>query len=553
MRVFKRASFWVAFCALLLLSTCTHSSLSYSALCARCLQHQHGVEYSILGLRYSHHEWLSQGVGGLMSPAIFSPHIAPVDPHIYDEIFGRPCQHSFIRAGFCRSSFGVTGCGAFGGSDQYGVREALIENLYGAWRRIPDRELARATYAYIEELSPIVTGQSRLELSPTFLQFEAQRPDSSLGILMRGLPLVTTEAEWAKLLRDARQGNGDTGLLQDIPLLAARLQFKDPIVRAQVVDQLASLDQPEAWEVIATVLRDDDIGGKAMDHILDARKFPLFEKVLQARIPGFVDGSTDFFVDESTDVWQPFAGVASRLKDLSDAEVRSLFGHYGPLVNNLCVSIIRQGNRIDFLEQLLEYLNRSQWPGYVPAIESLLKGPDPFTQIDPKTRQPAEDPWRTILALRGRSASAGHPRTNQLIQEAITLGAQPDPAHWPKLRDVYRGWLTEGGNVWDAAAFAQAMAASDPARTADFLDAELTRFDGDDSSRAAALAGMGILANPANLPALEATAKPAAGRLFVNPSYYGIYYRYAVHRCRRLHLWRLSRNADGTYVLLKPE
>lgn len=117
----------------LLFGTCGRSSVSYSAICAQCLQHARGVEKELLGFPYYSRQRLSQNPGGLMSPAIFSPPVAQIDPAIYEQIFGRPCEHFFVRGGFCRYSWGMVGCGSHGAARQFGFRDALIEQLYRAY------------------------------------------------------------------------------------------------------------------------------------------------------------------------------------------------------------------------------------------------------------------------------------------------------------------------------------------------------------------------------------------------------------------------------------
>jgi hypothetical protein len=567
MKLFKRSGFRVALVLLLLLSTCTQSTLSYSAICARCLQHQRGVEHSILGIRYSHREVLTQSTGGLMSPAIFSGPIAKIDPHIYDEIFGHPCEHCFVRAGFCRSSFGVTECGSFGGEGQYRLRDAVTENLYRTYQRLPNRELARATFALLDEVYPLTAGKE-----DAYSRYLHEMPDDPANILVSGLTLITNEDQWREVLRAARERNVHLPLLSDPALVAAGLQIPDRAVRLQVIDQLAALDQPAAWDAIVSVLHDEEIGVHAQQRVFWRHKFALFDAALDAEFRK-VDMGRD------GDWLLPFSGTASDLKDLKDEEIRALLAQGKPRVDVLCFNIICQGNRVQFLDELLALLNRDQravnvaaskglvrdtfdrviTPGQpaaaAEAIKSLLKAPDPL-RLTVENHQRKPDPWKEMRSGGGDRSwdkSAPHRRMQALEKEAVALGTQPGPAHWPRLRELYRGWLAEGGNEWYAAAFGQAMAESDPTRTADFLAGELTRSDADQESMGDALASMGVIANPANVAALEGFAETPAGRSMLGNDHYRQLYQYALHRCRLMHRWRLTRNPDSTWVIVKPE
>ena len=182
----------------MMLGTCSRSTLSYGAICARCLQHASGIEKSIFGVRYYRKAVHRQASGGLMSPDIFGPPIAQIDPHLYEEISGHACAHLFMRTGFCRYSSGMVGCGSFGGR-QYQFRNALIENLYRAYLRVPDKPLARESFELIDQLFPVSSDRSA-ERPPMQHPLEAEAlPNEPLSILLRGLALVSSTTEWRRV------------------------------------------------------------------------------------------------------------------------------------------------------------------------------------------------------------------------------------------------------------------------------------------------------------------------------------------------------------------
>jgi hypothetical protein len=108
----------------------------------------------------------------------------------------------------------MIGCGSYGGR-QYQFRNALIENLYRAYIRVPDKQLARESFELVEELFPI-SSEKRIEEPRMQHPLEAEaRPNEPLSILLRGLALVSTTTEWRQVLNAARAGDGSLGLLQN--------------------------------------------------------------------------------------------------------------------------------------------------------------------------------------------------------------------------------------------------------------------------------------------------------------------------------------------------
>ena len=532
------------------LGTCSRSTLSYTAICARCLQHASGIEKSIFGVRYYSKEVHQQASGGLMSPDIFGPPIAQIDPHLFEEITGHPCAHVFMRGGFCRYSSGMVGCGSFGGR-RYEFRNALIENLYRAYLRVPDKPLARETVERIDQLYPITSDRKNAPEPPMQHPFEAEAlPNEPLSILLRGLALVTTHAEWRKVLDAARAGNGSLGLLQEQGLLATRLEHPDPTVRIQAIDQLAAMKNPEAWSKLVKCLGDPQTREHTAQRIVWARYFLLFDAVFEADEKA---RSRDTEVDPVRYLPEPFGSI---IADLKPKEIRTLLAQQKPRVNLIAFAAIRQQDRFEFLDEVVAVLNQRPSPGAVETIETLIEGPSPLGVKKTPSGKSAGDPWAAMKADTSMAPveqmsgfTAGGKRMYRIQQDVVRLGTQSAPANWSKLRDLYAKWLSERGAEWWAAGFSQAMAESDRAKTLDFLSGELdTRYERQ-ARTSGALASLGIIADHESLAVLEAFREKAKGSLFETNPHYRKFLDYALHRCRGIHRWRLVKNADGTFSI----
>jgi hypothetical protein len=546
-----RTVFWVisALFVLMLLASGSRSTLSYSAVCPRCMQHAAGVEKSFFGIVYSRKEVHRQTSGGLMSPDIFGPPVAQIDPRFYEEIMGHPCTHVFIRGGFCRYSGGMVACGSFGQARQYEFRHALIENLFRAYRRTSDKVLARETYGLIDELYPIVDPKDRRSPPPLLHPLEAEAwPNEPLSILLRGLALVNTSEEWRDVLAATRQGNGFLDLLQNQAILASRLEHSDPAVRLQAVDQLAAMKDPAAWSLVATVLNDRAIGKHAAERIVWARYLPLFDAVFEA------DEEADQERDPVEYLPKAFRNITG---ELSVKEIRALLAQDKPYADRICLAAIRQQNRLEMLDEVVALLNRRPSRAAVVTVESLLEGPYPLDVTKTSNGKSAKDPWSSLVAETRMNAggntssftSSGE-HMYRIQQQVVTLGIQRNPENWPKLRDLYKQWISKGGAEWWAAGFAQAMAESDRKKTQIFLAAELDEGERQQMRTTAALSGLGAIGDPSSLPALEAFEQQAKGGEFDKHPYYRKYLDYALHRCHGIHKRRLVQNADSAYRIV---
>jgi hypothetical protein len=550
----KRRIFWSIFAILVVAyaGVSSRATLSYSATCPRCLQHAGGVEKSIFGVVYHRKEVKRQASGGLGGPDVFGPPVSPVDPHLYDEIAGHACDHVFIRGGFCRYSGRGVGCGVSGKAREYEFRHGLVENLYRAYLRVPDKPLARETSELIDQLFPVSSGAG-VPPPPMRHIFEAEaKPNEPLSILFRGLGLVSSAEEWRQVLNAARAGDGSLELLKNRDLLISRLDSPDPAVRVQAVDLLAAMNQPDAWTAVGTRLGDRQVRQHAAEKIVWAHYLPLFDAVLeadeQARSPD-ADVEEDF-------VPEPLRSIITYLKP---DEIRTLLAQQRPRVDRFCLIAIRQQDGFEFLDEVVALQNRLPSQEAVATIEWLLAGPDALGVRSESSSRSSEDPWTAMKAdtkmtpveeMSGYTALGKE--SYRIQQEVVRLGSQRDAANWPALCERYETWNARGGAEWWAAAFAQAMAESDRQKTLDFLASELdaSRYPAERIRNA--LAGLGAIADPSSLAAIDALVGQARWKPIHEHPHYRKLFDYAQHRCRGIHLWRLERNADGTRSIKKP-
>ena len=165
-----------------------------SAICASCLQHAYLHEKKCLGYCYYSRRQLAQRHGGIMSPASFSPSIPQVDPQLYQEIFGRPCEHRFKKGGFGRARRTPLGTRYSDGThNEWHVflpRLTLVEGIYHCYQATGNASLARETYQVIDELLPV--------------DAEEIRHYKELLDLGDRLKKVSNEEEWMKLLSELR-------------------------------------------------------------------------------------------------------------------------------------------------------------------------------------------------------------------------------------------------------------------------------------------------------------------------------------------------------------
>jgi hypothetical protein len=520
---------------------------TYSATCLSCLRQSSSVERSILGITYSRDEKQHPHAGTFYDPVSDRRAIAPLDPKLYQEITGHLCEHTFVRSRFLRG---------------HQFRKELIENLYRAYLRIPDQALARETLAMIDRFYPISLVKDPASLgirSPIQYGLEAESlPNESLSILHRGLVLVGTAAEWRQVLDAARSHDGSLKLLVDPTILVKKLETPDPAVRFQVIDQLAALNDPSAWTVIAGCLNDPHTRNHAANKIVCSGHLEFFEAVFKAieatRIREHVKEVDP--VGYTPDIFDFL------LVKYSAEEIRNLFAQHSPYLDRLGFAAIRRRQRFEFLDELVTLLNERPSPAAVRAIESLIQGPTPFEAGMQFNDRPRLDPWARLVAHTNMNPVESLTNYTQLgkksilsRQQIVKLGRQRNPAKWGELRDLYIDSIPQLGGEETTAAIAQAMAESNRVMTLDFLLSQLDLDFSRKEQTVAAIAGLGAIADPSSLaPLLAFSGKNISGGMSIyGHSNYKPFIDYALHRCRGIHRWRLVKGPEFDYRIEKTD
>lgn len=520
------------------------ASEAYSGLCIRCLQSISGVDKSFLGIRYFHKERMTTGNGGLMSPAIFGPPLPAVDPHTYESIFEKPCEHQFVRTGFCRYGAGGVGCGVYGSGREYDLRLGLVQSLFLAYQRVPDRQLAQETYALIDHLYPYAKKGERPE-RPMRSAYDADSlPNEPLSILVRGLSLLNSQDEWRTVLDAARTGNGAIDLLNDRTALIGRLKDSDPVIRRQAVASLAARNEPESWGAVASVLDNpsDEVGGEAVRQILWNRCFEQYDRALAW------DGIKGADLDRN-----------ELAKNLTDQEIHTLLTQKKARVDSLCFLGIEAKDRVQFLEEVLGVLNDRPSPEAKRVIAVLIAGPYPDLGRDQKTHEPVRSHWQWFQEVNkgvlAQKTPARRP-SDKLIRRAMELGLSEKPGNWELWKGIFEGWMAESASESWSAAFAEAMYTVDSAKTIEYFKARLiTAGDIWGNQASHVLTGMGVIGVPDFLPAIQEFVERSKRGNYEKNAYYRKFVDYALHRCRQIHRWELVSNAhgDGRYSILRTD
>lgn len=221
--------------------------------CPLCLQSGERVEKELFGIPYYHHQWLRPHIKtNDLPPGVPLPK-GYVDPTLYEEIYGHPCTHVFKRTGFCRSTFGLVGCGSYHEGSRLGVRNDAAEEVFHAYTRIGDKAIARKTLDLLEIWQPINSDE------PT---------SSKFFFLIQNLPLIKTPQEWERMLVQAEEdGNGTGSVITDVFVLKERLSSGDHRMQLAAIDALATLNTPEAWKVLAGALKRSELVDHAGERI----------------------------------------------------------------------------------------------------------------------------------------------------------------------------------------------------------------------------------------------------------------------------------------------
>jgi hypothetical protein len=542
-----------------LLGVASRTTLSYSETCLSCLQEAGGVEKSIFGITYSHVEKQRRSERGGFISYVDGTKIEPIDPRAYREIAGHECEHTFVRGGFCRYRSGGVGCGSFGGP-RHEFRKELMENLYRAYRRVPDRALARETLEVIERHYPIslVTNKASSGPRPP-IEFALQIDELAnepLGILYRGLALMNNSAEWRQVLDAASSGDGSLKLLVDPASLAQRLDNPDPGIRWQIIDQLAALKDPGAWTAIANCLKDRHTREHAARQIVFSGHVEFFEAVFRAdelaRIMEHAEKKDPAYY--TPDIFDQL------ISKYSAQEIRDLLSRKQPYVDRIAFAAIRRQSRFEFIDEVLAILNERPSSSAAATLESLFQGPNPFDPGRSHSGEPRLDPWDHLVANTTMkpvdslaSYTEGGKKSILKSQQIVKLGLQRDPARWSELHDLYMDSVQQLGGEISSTAIAQAMAESDRAKTLAFLFSQLDPDYSRMGQTCAAIGGLGAIADPSALePLLAFIGKNivGAGPIKEHPSYQPII-GCALHRCRGSQRWKLVKNPDSTYSIEK--
>lgn len=186
------------------------SVTSYSAICPRCLEAAQGEVREFWGVPYSRRERVGAVDRSIMSPGAAGGDFPEVSARTYKKVMGRECGHSFVKMGFCRSGWGMIGCGDFGEGRRYMQRNRMVEEVYRAYGRMGDAALARASLELLEEIWPVplpkeerlvdLEGMAGVRLRDALLMPE--HPVHGLS----GLEQAQTPAEWREVLERVRKG-----------------------------------------------------------------------------------------------------------------------------------------------------------------------------------------------------------------------------------------------------------------------------------------------------------------------------------------------------------
>lgn len=507
--------------------------VTYSGTCALCLVGARGGETRVLGLRMR--SWEKVGT----EERDRHEGEAPLSP-CYAEIWGHPCKHAVKRGGMGQSSWGVIGCGSYADERAFAPRIEAVRALFQLYRRIPDVTLARESYRCIDALLDAgATVRTALEQ-----RYEAAPPGRTrLSALTEMLNMVATPEEWSAANRHAQSGfSGSPPLLADVELLKARLRSTHPETHRAASLALMELPTEERWNFVSMGLDDPDpkIQEAAGGIIIGNHHLDLFRDLLLKRKPGYLN---DYLA-----------------QSIEDGDVVALLERDDPVTDALCFKAIAHSWRIQFLDQLVRKLNRRDEDGTRRAIGDLLAGPKVFdgetehwNGIEPLAA--SSDELRSIIKL-GTASKIRDKRKYTFLNACKALAAERRLSDWSILQSAYLEAVGGGVNETFAAVMARAMWEIDRSTTASFLKEEVKLAD--PHRLTCAFAGMGMLAEREFLDPLLAFQKRIAEAPGPHPNalehtfqnaYYGQFLKYALHRCRGMHLQKVQRGSDGKLVV----
>ena len=527
----------------------TKQTLAYSSVCTSCLATRSGVERSILGIPY---EDKHQAIRYLYDAAE-EPRRAKFSEGrqtIYELIHGKACEHDFARMGFCRYRAGSIGCGGSGGSSEVRSRNELVSGAFRTFERVGDKQLAARSCQLIGREFPLVgsprTGRQNL------VEESAERVEQYGRMILLGelMGLVRNKEDWAMVLEYGNGGfQGDPPLLNDPTGLSERLRSGDPTVRRTAASALAG-EPSTSVELMEEMLRhgDKDVVEVAGKSVLYGKRFSLFGALLRS-----------FPLDEY---------YRKSMRGYVREDFETLFVMNDPVVDAACLEAISKGDRFELLEMALEAVNRDPSDAGSQAIERLLRGPDPFFENQDRD---SDEMWTGIETIHAPIAELRvsmmtdigrnrRERSKYNFMSAIkSIGATGDVSQWSFLRDAYLKAIDGGTAEWGLACMAKAMHELDAPATETFLIAEIKGSNYERLSPA--FSSMGLIAarnfeKPldefvADPPEISSNGVNPPKYYFFGDGYGARFLKYALHRCRGIPSWTLSKGRDGRYVIAK--
>lgn len=471
---------------------------------------------------------------------------------IYEQIYGKACEHDFAQMGFCRYRAGSIGCGGFGGSSEVRPRNKLISGTFAAFERIHDKELAVRSCQLIEREFSLT--KSRSTGGQNLIKNAEEQNERYRRIFLLGelLGLERTKEEWVLVLDYAEGGfDGDPPLLADPTGLSERLRSGEPTVRRTAASALAR--EPTTSAALMEEMlhdRDMEIVKIAGESIFYGKRFHLFGEMIRS-FP-----LDDYFLKS--------------MRSYAKEEFETLLSMNDPLVNAACLEAISKGDRFELLDVALAATNRDPSGAGSRWIKRLLRGPNPFFENEDRD---SDQMWTEIETIHAPIAELRESmmtdigrnrreRSKYNFMSAIkSIGATGEVSQWVFLRDAYLKAIDGGTAEWWLACMANAMHELDKHATETFLIAEIKGSDYERLS--AAFSSMGLIASrdfvePLNEfvalpPELPSNGSNPPKYYFFGDGYGARFLKYALHRCRGIPSWKLVKNAEGKYVIEKPQ
>ncbi len=440
------------------------------------------------------------------------------------------CVHVFVLQGKCVHSLNLVKC--YAGSGQYRSRIETLEELYGLYRRVPNKSLARRTYERINGARST----------------DATSDGADLYLLKEHLALVTNEEDWnyvLTLLPDVQAGLDKAFFNRE--RLIGLLGNTNASIRLRAFELISTHDDEDTWRVIGNLLDDAQLGGMAQNRIMEQRRFPLYGAVLRRVAEASQKNTPDTFrAWPYSSAWLPLLG------SLTDDDLHELLRQKDRFVDVFCFGAIAVQQKLHFLEQMVAVLNERSSPQAVVAVRELLAGPYPIVFNPREPQHWTHERWLPSATNVWTWCAVGD-EYDVNLKKLATLRLPPEPRtqSWEPLRSVFERCVARRFSESQAASLVHAMYLCDPIRTRAWLLEEL-RGKNDAERLVCVLAGAGTTADPELLPALEnLSASPERPNKVDWPRQTACL-DYALHRCRGIHLWRLEKDPLGKYVIIKP-